>query len=163
VRARSRRVPCRPRCRMRAHGKRWRRSTAGQDRSLLRFRSAPHIRPTSTPATPASSHAPMRAGVHTAPYQHQRGAHRGVTARATPPHHRPPQQTLRGLGLLGTALTRTATSPSRANSTLVAGHALLVKPSTPAPAAASVRGPEWARPFAVGRCVQLPACGASAR
>ena len=32
----------------------------------------------------------------------------------------------------GAALTRTATDPNRANSTLGAGHALLVKPSTPA-------------------------------
>ena len=31
----------------------------------------------------------------------QRGAHRGVAARATAPHHRPPRQTPRELGRLG--------------------------------------------------------------
>jgi hypothetical protein len=72
--------------------------------------------------TPRSSHATAaecrRAGVHTAPQQHQRpvpgirtapdlrqrpvaGVHRGIAAGAATPHHRPPRQTPRHLGQLG--------------------------------------------------------------
>ena len=51
----------------------------------------------------APPHHPVP-GIRTAPDQPQRplaGVHRGVAARATTPHHRPPQQTPRDLGRLG--------------------------------------------------------------
>jgi hypothetical protein len=95
--------------------------------------------------TPRSSHATAaecrRAGVHTAPQQHQRpvpgirtapdlrqrpvaGVHRGIAAGAATPHHRPPRQTPRHLGRLGRPSTPEATGPSRLTAPKISGGAV---------------------------------------
>ena len=49
-------------------------------------------------SAPATPHRP---GIRAAPTNPTSVAHRGVAARATAPHHRPPRQTPRELGRLG--------------------------------------------------------------